>query len=179
MQGLDCSFTYVDDLIDSQDHQEHEQHLRQIFKHLQESGISINSAKCTFGVSRNKFLGHEIIPENVKPLKNRIQAILNYSRPKTMIQLRRFLSMLNYYRRHLKHAATTQASLNELLKDSRKNDKRPIPWTTTSNNAFQQCKKELAQATLLAYFRENVPLILHTDASDTVVGASLQQECGQ
>lgn len=180
MQGLDYSFTYMDDiLIASKDQQEHEQHLRQVFKRLQEAGININPAKCIFGVNRIEFLGHEITPEGVKPLQHRVQAILDYSRPKTMIQLRRFLGMLNYYRRHIKHAATTQAPLNELLKDSRKNDKRPITWTTTSHDAFQQCKKDLAQATLLAHPRENTPLILHTDASETAVGASLQQECGQ
>lgn len=89
----------------------------------------------------------------------------------TLVQLHKFFGMINYYRRHLKNAAKNQASLNELLKNSKKNDKRPVPWNKEIINAFQNCKVELTQAALLAHPVEGSPLLLATYASNTTIGS--------
>lgn len=81
--------------------------------------------------------------------------------------------MLNYYRRCISKAAHDQATLNECLKESKKNDKRPIVWSTETDQAFEKCRK--TEATLLAHPQEEAPLVLATDASDTAVGAALEQ----
>jgi len=94
-----------------------------------------------------------------------------------MVQLRRFLGMINYYRRHMRNAARSQAPLNELLRDCRKNDKRPVPWTQESIDAFESCRIELSRAALLAHPAEALPLVLSADASDTAIGAALEQIC--
>jgi len=85
--------------------------------------------------------------------------------------------MINYYRRHLRNAARSQAPLNELLRDCRRNDKRLVPWTQESIDAFENCKTELSQAALLAHPTEALPLVLSTDASDAAIGAALEQIC--
>lgn len=176
LQGLESCFCYVDDvLIASTDEEQHEKDLRQVFQRLQDAGITINPAKCKFGQARIEFLGHEVSSEGIKPMVDKVNAVINFPRPETLVQLRRFLGMINYYRRHLKRAARNQAPLNSLLKDSRKNDRRPVPWTAESINAFKMCKAELANATLLAHPLEGTTLILATDASDTAMGAALEQ----
>lgn len=59
LQGLDCCYCYVDDvLVASHDESEHREHLRQVFQRLQDSGIVINPSKCTFGRSTVEFLSH-------------------------------------------------------------------------------------------------------------------------
>jgi len=152
LQGLDFCFCYIDDvLVASSSKEEHKKHLRQVFKRFQENGISINPAKCIFGQSKIKFLAHEISAEGTKPLPERVSAIINYPKPETIIQLRRFLGVINYYRRHLKNAATYQAPLNNLLKDSKRNDRRPVPWTEETSKAFEKCRHELTQITLLSH----------------------------
>ncbi|KAG7196886.1 hypothetical protein KM043_015788 [Ampulex compressa] len=83
--------------------------------------------------------------------------------------------MLNYYRRCLKNAAKEQAILNDYLKNSKKNDKRPIHWTPEADAAFTKCLHSLANAATLAHPREGAPLILTTDASNTAIGATLEQ----
>jgi len=47
-------------------------------------------------------------------------SIVDYPKPKTLYVLHRFLSIINYYRRCLKNAASHQALLTEYLKNSRK-----------------------------------------------------------
>ncbi|GFR08056.1 transposon Ty3-I Gag-Pol polyprotein [Trichonephila clavata] len=46
----------------------------------------------------------------------------------------------------LPNAAQTQASLCEFLKNSKKNDKRPVPWTDLTTEAFKKCKADIANA---------------------------------
>jgi hypothetical protein len=54
-------FTYLDDhLIASATMEEHLEHLRKFFEILQENGLTINPAKCTFAVSSVTFLGHMV-----------------------------------------------------------------------------------------------------------------------
>lgn len=91
------------------------------------------------------------------------------------MELRRFFAMLNYYRRCIKNAAKEQAILNEYLKNSKKNDKRPIQWTQEADRAFEKCLHSLANATTLAHPQEGAPLLLTTDASNTAMGATLEQ----
>lgn len=109
-------------------------------------------------------------------MPDKVKAILKFPKPKTIIVLRRFLGMINYYRRCIKDAAHNQAVLNKYLKDSKKNDKRLIQWTTEADKVFIKCLNSLADATLLAHSYEAVPLILTTDASDVAVEAVLEQK---
>jgi len=107
-----------------------------------------------------KFLTHETSAERTKSLPEWMSAIVNYPKPEIIIQLPRFLIIINYYRRHLKNTAASQASLNDLLRDSKRNDKRSIPWTETSR-VFEKCRKELTQATLLTHPAEQAVLHRH------------------
>jgi hypothetical protein len=113
--------------------------------------------------------------QGIKPTLKKIKAIMDYKKPKTLLELRRFLGIINYYRRSLKNAAMNQAILTEFLKDSRKRDRRIVPWTADSEEAFNKCKEELMQVTNLTHPAPSVPLILTCDASDLAVGASLEQ----
>lgn len=55
--------------------------------------------------------------------------------------------MVNFYWRFIFHAARTQASLHELFKDSKRNDKSPVPWNDILTHSFETCK----QVETLAY----------------------------
>ena len=58
--GLGFIFVYIDDiLVASRDHQEHLLHLQEVLHRLQEAGLVLNLAKCTFGKSSVEFLGQQ------------------------------------------------------------------------------------------------------------------------
>lgn len=78
--------------------------------------------------------------EGSSPLLHKIQALFAYPKLDTLIELRRFLGVINYYRRCAKRAGETQAPLNNILKDVKKNDKKPVPWLNTTEAAFAKCK---------------------------------------
>ncbi|GFR21371.1 retrovirus-related Pol polyprotein from transposon 297 [Trichonephila clavata] len=94
-------------------------------------------------------------------------------RHETVKELRRFLAICNFYRHFIPHAARTQAVLNNYLKGAKKNDRAPILWAAA---AFEKCKKDLAEATVLYQPSADASLAIVVDASDTAVGAALHQQ---
>ncbi|GFW81604.1 retrovirus-related Pol polyprotein from transposon 17.6 [Trichonephila clavipes] len=99
--------------------EEHRSHLRTIFQRLSSYGLKLNISKCVFGVTELIFLGHLITPDGIKPLPDKVQAVLDYKQPETVGSLRKFLGLLNFYRRFLPKAAEQQYLLSEFLKGSK------------------------------------------------------------
>lgn len=115
-QGLDFVFFFVDDvLVSSFDELSHKNHLEIVFERLNKYGITINLSKCSFGKSKIEFLGFEVTSEGITPLQEKVQAIVNYPRPETVQDLRRFLGMVNFYRAHIPNAVENQVELNKFL----------------------------------------------------------------
>ncbi|UYV69295.1 hypothetical protein LAZ67_6003159 [Cordylochernes scorpioides] len=121
LQGLDFAYAYIDDvLIASDSENQHVSHLQQLFGRLRDYGLTINETKCTFGQPSVKFLGFIITNAGISPDPQRVQAIKDIPIPDTVGKLRRFLGMLNFYRRCLPNAASTQAPLHAMV-EGRKN----------------------------------------------------------
>ncbi|GFT86722.1 retrovirus-related Pol polyprotein from transposon opus [Trichonephila clavipes] len=156
--------------------EEHRSHLRTIFQRLSSYGLKLNISKCVFGVTELIFLGHFITPDGIKPLPDKVQAVLDYKQPETVGSLRKFLGLLNFYRRFLPKAAEQQYLLSEFLKGSKgKKDSKPLNWSSEAITAFQRCKQALADAALFAHPSPSAPLALHVDASDYAIGGALHQ----
>ncbi|GFU66219.1 retrovirus-related Pol polyprotein from transposon 297 [Trichonephila clavipes] len=156
--------------------EEHRSHLRTIFQRLSSYGLKLNISKCVFGVTELIFLGHLITPDGIKPLPDKVQAVLDYKQPETVGSLRKFLGLLNFYRRFLPKAAEQQYLLSEFLKVSKgKRDSKPLNWSSEAITAFQRCKQAFADAALLAHPSPSAPLALHVDASDYAIGGALHQ----
>ena len=171
-RGLSFAFVYIDDiLVASKDTSTHREHLHQLFQRLQEQGLVINIDKCQFGVTSLDFLGHLITDEGIKPLQSKVNAIINFPRPANTKSLQEFVGMVNFYRRFLPAAAHKMVPLFSALQGKPKD----FQWTDTTENAFVETKKMLADATLLAHPDPQAPISIATDASDVAVGAVLQQ----
>lgn len=176
VRGLDFCYAYLDDfLIYSRDEDSHKEHLHQLFTRLKEYGMVINTSKCVFGASEVTFLGYRISDKGTKPLPAKVDAIKDFPAPKNVRELRRFLGMINFYRRFIPRAAQTQAPLNALLTGSVKGS-HPVNFSTKEHDAFSQCKESLCQAALLAHPDSQARLAIVTDASDHAMGAVLQQQ---
>lgn len=94
--------------------------------------------------------------KGTRPLKNKVEAIEKFPKPTNTRQLRRFLGMVNFYRRFIPNAAKIQCPLNDILRDTNERSTKPITWTIQAEQAFEEMKNEV-------------------DASDYAVGAALQQ----
>ncbi|GFQ98522.1 retrovirus-related Pol polyprotein from transposon opus [Trichonephila clavata] len=174
---MDFCVPYFDDvLVASEDEDQHLSHLRQVFQRFEEYGVVLNASKCVLGETSVKFLGHLVTAEGISPLPEKVMAITNFPKPETVKELRRFLVICTFYRRFIPHAARTQAVLNNYLKGAKKNDRTPILWAEESAAAFEKCKNDLAEATVLYHPSADASLAIVVDASDTAVGAALHQQ---
>ncbi|GBO10971.1 Retrovirus-related Pol polyprotein from transposon 297, partial [Araneus ventricosus] len=175
LRDLNC-FAYLDDiLIASIDHASHYRDLEQVFQRLNEKGLVLNIGKCIFEADKLSFLRCEASKDGISPSKEKVEALVNYPQPQDVSALRRFLAMLNFYRRFIPNAAEIQRILYDLVKGKKKRDKTTIDWSEAAVQAFQTCKNSIAQAALLAHPNSEAKLSLVVDASNTGIAGTLQQ----
>ena len=177
LRGCFNYFVYLDDiLVASASPEEHLQHLRLVLERLDSYGVVLNPAKCVFGAPSIRFLGHDVSPEGIAPLPDKVAAVQDFPRPTTENQLRRFIGMVAYYHRFIPDAAKLLRPLNSLLpKKTPKRSNRTVTWNDDALQAFDAVNARLAGATRLAHPVPEAPLSLKVDASDSGVGGVLQQ----
>lgn len=175
--GFEFCFVYIDDILIASDNlEQHKVHLRKVFEQLSKFNLNINIQKSVFGQNKVRFLGFDITVDGTTPAAERIKAIQEYVRPQTVKELRRFLGMLNFYRRFLPNAAKNQVVLNDYLRQSKKNDKTPINWSKEAIQSFALCKDDLVNAATLTHPRIDSTIALVVDASNYAIGGVLQQK---
>ncbi|XP_015120764.1 uncharacterized protein K02A2.6-like [Diachasma alloeum] len=151
-RDLPFLFPYIDDiLVASEDAEQHREHLRILFQRLQDYGLIINVAKSVLGQPEVLFLGHVINAQGIKPPKDRVNAILEFTRPTTVKSLRRYLGTLNFYRKFIKGAAEILAPLNAATQGTNVKGRQPVAWSPALEEAFTRSKQALAEATLLSH----------------------------
>ncbi|XP_014212710.1 uncharacterized protein LOC106642446 [Copidosoma floridanum] len=155
LRELPFARCYLDDIfVAFVDHEQHLKHLCQV-----------------------EYLGYTVSDDGVCPPARKVQAIQDFPKLENSTELRRFLGMLNFDRRCMPGAAKVMAPLNDLLRDlPPRKKKAPLTWTPEADVAVQQCKDALAKAATMTFLRSNSSIALRTDASDTAIGAVLEQE---
>lgn len=173
---LDFVTVFVDDIcIASVNEEQHRDHVRRVLERLHRNGLVINPAKCRFAQREVEFLGYLVSKDGLRPMPDRVEALREFKLPGIVKELRRFLALINGYKRFLPHATDQQAALRKLIPGNRKNDKRKLVWCDESRAAFESCKRSIANAALLHYPDPTKRLSLMVDASNTSAGAVLQQ----
>lgn len=106
LANLDYAFAYLDDIcIASKSREEHDKHLKVVLDRLRDHGLVINADKCEFYMTIVEFLGHKLDKSGITPLESKVELIKDFPRPSTSKQLRRFLGMLNFYKRFIPKAS--------------------------------------------------------------------------
>ena len=122
----------------------------------------------------NKSRRYIVDEQGVRPDPERVEAIVNFPKPKTVKNLRQFLGSINFYRRFIPDAAKIQHNLNLQLCGP-KNNNAPITWTVDLERSFNELKNALANTTMLMHPVAGALLSINVDASDLAMGAVLQQ----
>ncbi|PZC82925.1 hypothetical protein B5X24_HaOG209368 [Helicoverpa armigera] len=177
LRGISGCFCFIDDILLCEENEtKHKLLLHQVLQRLDKYGLTLNIEKCEFGKETIDFLGYEVSATGIKPTAERVKAISTYPKPTTVLQLRRFLGMINFYRDCLPRQAELQSELNKYLHNKKRNDNTPIEWTTEAEQAFEKCRRSITEATILSHPVHGSALAIMTDASDYSLGAVLQQK---
>ena len=178
LAGLDFLFVYLDDiLVASNSVLEHKEHLLLLFDRLEEHGLVVKVEKCLFGVPEIDFLGHRVSSEGIRPLPTKVHAIEKFPVPTTVKQLEQFIGMMNFYHVFIPKAADIMKPLYRALSGTPR--PKDLEWSSELDHAFNQAKQQLADATLLHHPVPGAITALTTDASDTAIGAVLEQRISE
>ena len=133
---------YLDDIIvTGKTEADHLTNLQRTLERLKESGFRLRKSKCSFFQSSVVYLGHVIDKDEIRPLTNKVEAILKMPLPKDPKQLRSFLGMVNYYDKFLSGLATKCACLNDSSTKTRSGiglKNIPKQWMQSKKVSLQQ-----------------------------------------
>jgi hypothetical protein len=74
------------------------------------------ASKCEFDMKNILYLGHVMSAQGVKVHQERIQAILDWPTPRTLIELHGLFGICNYYKRFVKVFSQLEEPLIDLMK---------------------------------------------------------------
>jgi hypothetical protein len=173
-----CVAIYLDDLlVYSRTLEEHAAHLRAVFAALRQHDLRLHPRKCEVGVRRVVFLGHTVEPGRVSVEEDKVAAVRAWRMPRTRVALQRFLGFCNFYRAFVPEFAKIATPLTDLLAGPHTGpSSRLEPMQDTHHRAFHMLKQRLISAPVLAMPNPQRPFTVSVDASDTAVGAVLEQD---
>ncbi|KAK1602128.1 hypothetical protein QYE76_017171 [Lolium multiflorum] len=162
---------YFDDiLIYSKNLEDHVQHVREVLCILRHEKLFANLPKCHFAQNKLVFLGFVVSANGIEVDSSKVEAIHNWPTPTNVGQVRSFHGLAGFYRRFVKDFSTIACPLNELTKKN-----VPFVWGKAQQKAFDELKKRLTEAPLLALPDFSKTFEIECDASGLGIGGVLMQ----
>ena len=165
----------MDDCLVFSKKYDHLKHLTNLFKALIRNGLKISPRKCKLFKTSLVYMGHQVniidgIP-HITPVKSRVDAIVKLDPPKSPKNCKQFCGMVNYLSMFLKDLQTKLIPIYHLTKKG-----VPFHWGELQQEAFDQIKKDLTEAPVLAMPNSEGHMVLVSDTSKIACGSALYQE---
>jgi hypothetical protein len=173
-----CVLVFLDDIVVySRTLADHERDVRAALQRLKDAGLCAKKSKCELFMHEIEFLGHHVGRDGLRVMNEKVDAVQKWPTPTNASELRSFLGLAGYYRRFVEGFSRRAASLHELNHVEDGKAKR-FEWTDAHQAAFDDLKRCLREAPVLALPDPDRQYVVNTDASDFATGAVLQQDFG-
>ena len=175
---LNWCIIYLDDVIVfSKTPKEHIDRLRGVFHKLFLAGLKLKPKKCEFFKSKIAYLGHIVSAKGIETDPKKVEAVKNWTVPKTVTDIRSFLGFTNYYRQFIKDYTKVARPLNTLIwGENAVKKKKLVEWDEQCQKVFDTLKDLCTSTPILAYADYKKEFQLHTDACERGLGGVLYQK---
>ncbi|CCO35513.1 Retrotransposable element Tf2 155 kDa protein type 1 [Rhizoctonia solani AG-1 IB] len=163
---------YLDDiLIFSKNEVKHKFHVHKVLQRLETAQLFCKGLKCEFHHTRVEYLGIIVSDQGFSLDKLKIQAVQEWPAPTTVKQVQSFLGFANFLRRFVANFSHMARPLHNLVKKE-----ITWKWTEKEQEAFDNLKRAITEAPVLAHADPDKPYFLETDASGAALGSVLSQQ---
>ena len=128
-------------------------------------------SKCEFWLDEVQFLGHVISAQGIAVDPSKIETVVKWERPQTITEVRSFLGLIGYYRRFVEGFSKMVSPLTQLTSRD-----QPFSWTDECEVYFEDMKRRLTTAPILAIPDTTKMFEVYCDASYQGLGCVLMQE---
>ena len=175
---LNWCIIYLDDVIVfSKTPKDHIERLRGVFHKPFLAGLKLKPRKCEFFKSKIAYLGHIVSAKGIETDPKKVEAVKNWTFPKTVTDVRSFLSFTYYCRRFIKDYAKVARPLNILISgENTAKKKKLMEWDEQCQKVFDALKDLCTSTPILAYADYKKEFQLHTDACEKGLGGVLYQK---
>ena len=151
-----------------------------MLKTFEREQLIIHTEKSDFFQTEIQFCGHILREGKRSPAPGKLLPLQQWDLPKTITELRALLGLANYSSEYVAHYAELAAPLMEKRKvnqtEGKKGSKFRVIWNEKETQAFKELKKKMCEHMELWQVDLDKPFRLLSDASDTAIGAELQQQ---
>ena len=131
--------------------------------------MKLNPAKCAFGVSSGKFLGHLINRRGIEANPKKIRAVINVQSPRTTKKVQRLTERVAALNRFISRATDRCLLFFKILR-------KAFEWSEECEKVFQELKRYLASSPLLSAPVPKEELLLYLAVSPSAVSSALVRE---
>lgn len=164
---------YLDDVLiySSGSLKDHRKKVRMVMKKLLDAGLQIDIDKCAFETQSVKYLGFIVeAGKGIRVDPEKIRAVEEWERPRTVKGVRGFVGFANYYREFVPNFSEIARPLTALTKKG-----VLFVWTDQCEEAFRRLKTLLICAPVLAQWDPDRKTVVETDSSGYAIGGALSQ----
>lgn len=148
----------------------HDASLEEVFKALQEHGVTLGRDKCRFAVSEMEFMGLLLTRKGLQTPEKKLSAIQALKAPENKSEVRSFMGLIQYLARFIPDLANRAEPIQRLTRND-----VSWRWTQAENKAFVDIKEIISRKETLAYFDSQKKTELRVDAGPAGLGAILAQ----
>ena len=160
---------YIDDnAFGSSDFNEMCERLETALGIMLKHNLKLKPTKCSFGYSELNFLGHLINKDGITISPDRVEEIQNWPVCQNVKDVRSFLGLVGFFRRHIWRFSSIAVPLYKLFEND-----STFTWGKDQQRAFDTLKKAISTAPILVSPMEQGELEIFCDASDKAIGGVL------
>ena len=108
---------FVDDvLVDTETEKRYDKIVEKVLRRLEENNLYVKPEKYIQKMKKIGFLGVVIGPNRIEIEMEKVNRVLSQPEPKNIKDVRKFLGLVNYYRRFIKDFAQVTRPMNVLMR---------------------------------------------------------------